>query len=190
MRKSNTHNLLKKVNRPRLAKASLLIEMTVALTLLVALGFIMIRGTLDLTAPRRWIILQNITDAYMSYEQAYAERISFNVMNDTQPVIDIGNPADPSDDTPVASPWPLEANSIAQNVVVGTLPGGNVVTGTITRVRVPDTNNLDTAGGSVAPASIEALNPSEVETWRLQSHLTYDIGGVTYLKSRTVVRSQ
>ena len=178
MRKSNTHNLLKQANRSRLAKASLLIEMTVALTLLVGVGLIMLRGTVDLTAPRRWVIYQNITDAYMSYEQAYAERISFNVMNETQ--LQPGQ----------LTPWPLAASPSVINVNLGTLPGGQPVTGTITRVRVPDANNLVAAGGTVTAAAIEASNPSEVEIWRLQSHLSYRIGSRTYIKSRTIVRSQ
>ncbi|MGJ8661091.1 MAG: hypothetical protein ACSHXL_03570, partial [Bacteroidota bacterium] len=113
----------------------------------------------------------------MSYEQAYAERISFEVINDT----DVA--------TNGVSPWPVyPASSVSNDVVLGTLPTGVVLTGTVTRTRVADTNNMPAAGGSVTTTIVD--NPAEVETWALQSHLTYTIGSNTYYKSRTVVRSQ
>ncbi|MGB0776137.1 MAG: hypothetical protein ACPGUY_09840, partial [Akkermansiaceae bacterium] len=71
--------------RPRLLRAgammvrgSMIIEMTVALALLTTVGLVVLKSSLDVMAPRQWVILQNISDSYMSYEQAYAERVSFD----------------------------------------------------------------------------------------------------------------
>jgi hypothetical protein len=57
---------------------------------------------------------------------------------------------------------------------------------TIIRTRIADDNNLPSAGGN----GTITTNPSETETWQIQSHLTYKIGDDEYVKSRTVVRSQ
>ncbi|MGJ8676839.1 MAG: hypothetical protein ACSHX0_04935 [Akkermansiaceae bacterium] len=151
--------------------------MTIALVLLGAFSLITLKGSIDLTAPRRWTIYQTMTNAYMSYEQAYAERISFEVINDT----DVA--------TNGASPWPIyPLYATLSDVNLGTLPSGVVLTGTVTRTRVADTNNMPAAGGSVGTTIAD--NPAEVETWSLQSILTYTINSNTYYKSRTVVRSQ
>lgn len=149
--------------------------MTIALILLGAFSFITLKGSLDLTAPRRWTIYQNMTDAYMSYEQAYAERISFSVMNGT----DAANGV---------NPWDTVATTT--QVDLGVLPNGTAVTGMVTRISIPDPNNIPLAG---TPAEIDAArdnNPTEIEAWELQSHLTYRIGNDTYYKSRTIIRSQ
>lgn len=148
--------------------------MTIALVLLGAFSLITLQGSLDLTSPRRWVIYQTMTDGYMSFEQSYSERVSFEVLNG-------------SDVSTGPSPWPVfPASTTTPNVELGTLPGGTIITGSVLRTRVADTNNLPTAGG----AGTLITNPTEVESWELQSHLTYTIGTNTYYKSRTVIRSQ
>lgn len=146
----------------------MIVEMTLALALLTAVGLITLKGSLDLMAPRQWTIYQNVSDAYISYEQAYAERISFEVMTSTN------------------SPWPVYPSRSTSEVEIGKFPGGTPIMAKVIRTRIPNDNNLPAAGGNGTIAS----NPSEMETWQLQSHLTYTIGGKEYVKSRTVIRSQ
>ncbi len=146
----------------------MLIEMTVAMSVLAAIGLVVLKGSLDLMAPRQWTIYQNISDAYITYEQAYAERISFD------------------DLVRYNSPWPVFPRRKTTTVEIGKLPGGRRVMATVIRTRIPDTNNLPSARGT----GTLLTNPSETETWKVQSHLVYKIGNNQYVKSRTVVRSR
>ena len=143
---------------------SMLIEMTVALGLLAAIGIMMLKGSINVMAPRQWIIHQNITDAYLTYEEAYARRVSFDEFT-----------ADDSDwtvyDASGTTPPP------STQVEIGKTPGGNALTGSLIRIRIADENNpdYDTNGDTIYNAD----NLAEMETWKLQSHLTYQINGTT-----------
>ncbi len=139
----------------------MLVELTIALTLLAAIGLTVFKSSLDLMAPRQWTIYQNISDAYITYEEAYAGRISFEEL------------------TAYNSPWPLYPNYSSVSVEMGKFPGGKPIMGTVLRTRI----SLDT--GVTA-----SDNPTETESWQLQCHLTYNVGEDEYVKSRTVVRSQ
>ena len=152
----------------RLRRGSLIVELAMAMALLTAIGLVVFKGSLDLMAPRQWTIYQNVSDAYITYEEAYAERISFDELTDTD------------------SPWPIYPLSTTSEVEIGKFPGGNPIMAKVIRTRIADPNNLPTAGGS---GSI-TTNPSEMETWQVQCHLTYTIGDNEYVKSRTVIRSQ
>ena len=145
---------------------SMLIEMTVALGLLVAIAYLLLQGTINIIPPRNWVIMQNVTDAYLTYEEAYARRISFDEL------------------TSDTSAWPTTA--IPAEVEIGKSPGGRTIKGTIIRTRVAYGNNIT----ATSDANDQALNPAKMETWKLQSHLTYSIGGKNYVKSRTVVRTR
>lgn len=152
---------------------SMLIEMTVALGLLTAIGLFLLKGSLDVMAPRQWIIKQNITDAYLSYEEAYAKRVSYDEFTES------------------GSDWPIYplTTDPPEEVEVGRLPGGKAITGTLIRTRVADDSNLPALGDTSYDEKL-AANPAKMETWKLQSHLTYTIGNRTYVKSRTVVRTR
>ena len=152
----------------KLRPGSILLEMTVAIALLSAIGLVVFQTSLDLLAPRQWVLHQNVSDAYITYEEALAARISFEEF------------------TADNSPWPVFPDSTSTDVEIGKLPGGRAITGTVVRTRTPDPNNLTTAGG----AGTTATNPAEMESWQLESHLTYRIGNETYVKSRTTVRTQ
>ena len=69
-------------------------------------------------------------------------------------------------------------------MTLGKLPGGQEVTGTLYRTRIPDANNLTTAGGT----GTATTNPSGTEAWKVQSILSYTVGDRQYVKSRTVMR--
>lgn len=111
-------------------------------------------------------MVQTITDAYMTQHLAQAESIDFNTLLSS------------------ASPWQTTATTT--NVTVGTLPnsrgslqGGQVISGTLVQIRVPITLPTD------------PNNPAGVESWHLQSHLTYNVtGGRSYVKSRNTVRTR
>ncbi len=146
----------------------MIVEMTVAMSLLATIGLVVLKSSIDLMAPRQWIIYQNVSDAYISYEQAYAERISFEEL------------------TKNGSPWPLYPSRSTEEIEIGKLAGGHPIMATIIRTRIANENNLPSTGGT----GTVITNPSETETWQIQSHLTYTIGDDEYVKSRTVVRSQ
>jgi len=147
-------------NSPHLKKGSFLIEMTVAMTLLVAIAMILLTGTLDMLAPRKWTIYQNYSDAYLTYEEAYSKRIPFD------------------DLISATSPWKTAVQQ--EDVIMGKDYNGQNVTGTIQRILEagPDNDNaLNT-------------NPAEMETYILYSVLTYKIGDKDYVKTRTSVRTR
>lgn len=147
----------------------LLIEAMLSLSILTVLGLTLLKLSLNILEPRQWVLQQTLTDAYMTYERAYAERIPFENLLDGD------------------SPWPAFPTTDTSVVEIGRLPGNRPVTGTVTRTRLPDTaTNFPIDGGSGTLAS----NPAAMKVWKAQSVLTYVIGNKSYSKSRTVIRSQ
>ena len=146
----------------------LLIEATVSLSILALIGLVMLKLSLNILHPRQWVLQQALTDAYMTYERAYAERVPFETL------------------TSNTSPWPAHPTLTSSEVEIGRLPGGAVVTGTVSRTRLPDPNNYPLDGGS----GTLLTNPASMKVWQVQSVLTYRVGPRTYAKSRTVIRSQ
>jgi hypothetical protein len=148
--------------------AFILMETMLTLSILTVLGLTLLKLCLSILAPRQWIMQQTVSDAYMTYERAYAEEIPFaNLVGD-------------------GSPWPVFPNTSTVNVEVGRLPGNLPITGTVTRTLTPDPGNYPIDGGSGTVAS----NPSAMKVWKAQSILIYKVGNQTYAKSRTVIRSQ
>ncbi|MFT3992582.1 MAG: hypothetical protein QM680_14395 [Luteolibacter sp.] len=138
-------------------------ESLVSLSIITAVGVILLKLSLNVLVPRQWTMMQSLTDAYMSYERSYAERIPFDTLT--------GN----------TSPWPENPSvSSVADVEIGRLPGGTAVTGTVTRTLYYD---------QTADSSAEE-NPARMVVCRAQSVLRYTVGNRTYLKSRTVLRSQ
>jgi hypothetical protein len=145
-----------------------LVEATLALSILTVLGLLLLKLSLNILQPRQWVLQQSITDAYMTYERAYAERIPFDEL--------LGP----------GSPWPAYPGTSASVVEIGRLPGNRIISGTVTRTRIPDTGNLPTDGGGGSVAT----NPAAMRVWKAQSVITYRIGNRDYAKSRTVLRTQ
>ncbi len=154
--------------RKRRAHGSMLVEITMALALLTVLGLGLLQLSINITAPRQWTLQQSVTDAYMTYERALAERVPFEEI------------------TSDGSLWPVFPTSAQSAIELGRLPGGRALQGAVIRTRIPDPNNYPADGGS----GTLATNPSAMKVWRLQSLVRYQVGGRTYVKSRTVVRSQ
>ena len=145
-----------------------MVEAMIALSILTVLGLVLLKLSLNILHPRQWIMRQAVTDAYMTYERAYAERIPFEALLATD------------------SPWPAFPITASTVVKIGALPGNVPINGTVVRTRVPDTGNYPIDGGTGTLVS----NPAAMKVWKAQSILTYQIGNHTYAKSRTVLRSQ
>lgn len=141
----------------------LLIEAMLSLSILTVLGLILLKLSINILQPRQWTLQSTLSDAYMTYERAYAERIPFDDLLATN------------------SPWPVYPQTATSSVEVGRLPGGQIVTGQVTRTR----HQIES--GAVGT---EVTNPLSMKIWRAQSVLSYKVGGRPYVKSRSVVRSQ
>jgi len=146
----------------------LLIEAGISLSILTFVGLMMLKLSLNILQPRQWGLQQTLTDAYLTYERAYAERIPFENL------------------TANNSPWPQFPSTSATAVEIGRLPGNRPIYGTVTRTRVPDTGNYPIDGGT----GNLATNPAAMKVWKVQSVVTYKIGNRNYAKSRTVLRAQ
>lgn len=184
---NHTHHL--QHTRTRIRPGSMLIEISVALGLLTAIGLFLLKGSLDVMAPRNWIIIQNMADSYLTYEEAYAKRISFDELTDNAnsdwTIIDADSPTKPTD---------AGGNVIDMeiDVIIGKVPGGKTISGKLTRIRIEETDyhNIPSFIDVDDYKSKIAQNPAKMKTWKLQSILTYEIKGQTYHKTRTVIRSQ
>ncbi|MEP4078709.1 hypothetical protein [Haloferula sp.] len=149
-------------------RGSVLLEATYAMTFLAGLSLILLKLSINVTAPRQWTLQQTVSDAYLTYEKAWAQRLPFADLLDTD------------------SPWPEFPQKSEVQVELGKLPGGSPIYGTVIRTRIPNTNNYAADGGS----GTADTNPSGMRVYNFQSLLTYKVGDREYVKSRTVVRSQ
>jgi len=135
----------------------LLVEAMMTMSILTVLGLVLLKLSINILHPRQWTLQQSISDAYMTYERSFAERVPFDTL--TANVI-----------------WPTyPATATTNNVRLGALPGGGAITGTVYRTKT---------------AQVIADNPASMQVWQVQSVLTYVVGNRTYVKSRTVIRSQ
>lgn len=157
-----------KAGTGRFRRGMVLVEAMLALSILTVLGLVLLKLSLNILSPRQWMLQQTLTDAYLTYERAYAERIPFDNL--------VAN----------GSPWPVFPNTSVLSVEIGRLPGGTPVLGTVTRTRTADPLNYPIDGGS---GTVDT-NPAAMKTWKVQSIMTYTVGKRTYAKSRTVLRSQ
>ena len=150
------------------SRGFVLFEAMMSLSMLTVIGLVLLKLSLNIIAPRQWTLKQTVSDAYLTYERAYAERIPFEnlLAND--------------------SPWPVYPTVTSTTVEIGRLPGGVPITGTVTRTRFADTGNYPIDGGT----GTVATNPAAMKVWKVQSVLTYKVGNDPYSKSRTVLRSQ
>lgn len=154
--------------RRRRCRAVALIEVTVGLGALVGLSILLLKASMSATVAQRWTVIQGMTDSYMTRETAISKRVPF------------------ADIVSTTSRWPIYPAHSVETVEIGRLPGGIPVTATIRRTRIADENNFWSGEG----LGTSQTNPAKMEIWRLQSLLSYELGGRNYVKSRTVVRSR
>ncbi len=151
-----------------LRRGFLMVEAMMGLSLLTVVGLCMLQLSLNILHPRQYILEQTVTDAYLSYERAYAERIPFENL------------------LAADSPWPTYPALTSTVVEFGKLPGGKIISGTLVRTRFPDSGNYPIDGGS----GTVTTNPAGMKIWRAQSVVTFNVGKRTYAKTRSVLRSQ
>lgn len=149
-------------------RGTFLIEALISLAILTLVGLTMLKLSLNILSPRQWVLGQTLSDAYLTYERAYAERIAF------------------ADLLASNSPWPAFPATSTTVVQIGCLPGNVPVSGTLTRTCIPDANNYPLNGGT----GTTTTNPAAMNIWNAESILVYTIGSRTYAKSRTVRRCQ
>jgi hypothetical protein len=147
-------------------RGSALIEISMSYATLVIVALLTFKASVNAVSGQAWTVKQTMTDAFITRETALASRIPFDTL--------VGS----------SSPWPNHPTVSTSTVSLGKLPGGQPVTGTLHRTRLPDENNLSASGGS----GDATTNPSGSEAWKLQSILTYTVGDRQYVKSRTVLR--
>lgn len=152
-----------------------LVEAMVSLSILTILGLVLLKMTLNVLSPRQWTMQQSVSDAYMTYERALAERVPFDAL------------------LAADSLWPEFPATIATPVEIGRMPrvlpdfpDGVPIMGTVVRSRFADVGNYPNDGG----VGTLDTNPAAMRVWKAQSVLTYTVGNRTYAKSRTVLRSQ
>ena len=119
-----------KTGLPGAVRGSVLIEATVALVVLSVASLMVLKGTMNILAPRQWTMVQNVSDAYLTYEKAYAQRVPFDTL------------------TAVSSPWPVYPAKSETAVTLGILPGGRTLNANVIRTRIPDANNFPAYGGT------------------------------------------
>lgn len=149
-------------------RGMILVEAMMSLAILTVIGLTLLKLSLNILYPRQWVLNQTVTEAYLSYERAYAERIPFDTLVSSN------------------SPWPAYPMTTTTTAEIGRLPGGKPIIGTVVRTRIPDAANYPIDGGSGTLAN----NPAAMKVWKVQSVLTYKVGDRDYAKSRTVLRSQ
>ena len=155
-------------NRNALQRGSALIEIAAAYGLLVMVAMLTLKAAVNASTAQMWTVKQAMTDAFITRESALASRISFDEI------------------TGSSSLWALYPTTTSSTVTIGKLPGGQDVVATLYRTRIPDSNNLPSAGGS----GTANTNPGETEAWKLQSLLSYTIADRDYVKTRTTLRTR
>jgi hypothetical protein len=153
-------------SRKATQRGSALIEISLSYATLVIVALLTLKSAVNATSSQAWTVKQSMSDAFIMRETALASRIPF------------------SEVTGAASLWALSPAVTTSIVTIGKLPGGQPVTATLHRTRIPDSNNLPTAGG----VGTLTTNPAESEAWKLQSLLVYTVSEKQYVKSRTVLR--
>jgi hypothetical protein len=142
-----------------------LMEISAALGLLLILSVLLLKASINVLSVQRWTVVQGMTDAFIARETALGKRLPF------------------SDITDASSIWPTEPTVNTSTVTVGLMPGGRPLTATMRRSKAPAANNMGLGGDT-------SNNPAKMESWQLKSYLSYQISGRTYVKARTIVRTQ
>ncbi|MGJ8673209.1 hypothetical protein [Rubritalea sp.] len=163
-------------------KGSFLVEASVSLFILVSIAIVLVNASFNILQPRSWVMKQNLADAYLSQEVAAANNVAFaNIEAGT-------------------SAWGGGALSAPAVQALGLLPGfslgtgnGRAYNGQIMRQRTTLQGTQLAAGLLFRPTnSGGALTTAQmgIRAYQLESHVSYVINGKTFIKSRTVVRSE
>ncbi len=177
-------------NRPR---GSFLIETTISLFVLVAVAIVLLDGSMNILKPRVWVMKTNLVDAYLSQEIATMNSVGMDQ-------IKAGTSGWGSGSSSTAA----SANAVTvNNVVAGKMPGFTAGTGngrdytvTVKRIRIiPEIDGTTITNVSTAPnfdtsSGALALADMGINCYELQTHVTYVISGKTYVKTRSLIRTE
>ncbi|MFC4991146.1 hypothetical protein [Rubritalea tangerina] len=169
-------------------RGGFLIESSVSLFVLVAVAIVLLNASFNIVKPRNWVMRQNLVDAFLSQEIALMNRVSFDTIENGTSGWGSGSAATAN-----------LANAVSANdVLMGKMPGftpgvdnGRDFTATVHRVRIPVETN--TAVGTFTPSGTNdelVLADLGIRCYELQSHVVYTIDGETYVKTRSVIRTQ
>ena len=196
--------------RAKQPRGSFLIETTISLFVLVAIAIVLLDASFNILKPRTWTMKTNLVDAYLSQEVALMNSIDFDdIIN---PEIDVND--DPtgwgSGSVSVASlanAVPVTVDGTpggSTDIVMGKLPGfssggaGRDYTARVYRLRIIPIVNAATIVNSTTAADFEpgaegdplTLADTGVNCYELQTHVVYTVGNDTFVKTRSVIRSQ
>lgn len=184
----------------RKRRGSFLLESAISLFLLVSISVVLLNSSFNILKPRNWTMKQNLVDAFLSQDVALANRIDFETIATGGTV----NVLVPGEAATRATGWgngaaaaAAIANATTQtNVTMGLLPSftaggaGRPYTATVHRVRIPLQGNAAVADFAPANGASLTLADLGIRAYKLETHVEYTLGGNTYVKSRTVIRSQ
>ncbi len=131
------------------------------------LALVSLKASLNLASAQRVTIVQALSDAFLSRELAYASRLPFEELVDSE-----------------QSLWPTYPLSSDTEVEIGKLPGSVPVIARLVRTKYPSDSNLISKGGT----SYITGNPSKTEVWHIKSYLSYQVARRTYVKTANSVR--
>lgn len=146
----------------RLARGSILMEVSLGLALTAFVAVASLRQSMLALNAGQWASMQALTDSYLTRETALASRL-------------------PYDQLRLEGFWPAADQATISSVELGSI--------------------ANPAGGAALPVQAQLQRSSQLESLaadglptvnllRLDSVLTYRIGGQSYIKTRSTLRTQ
>ncbi len=119
-------------------RGSLLLEICISIGLASFLALFVLRSSLLAIASNQWIVMQTLTDAFMSGETALATRVPFAELE------------------AAGSTWPAQSESLSVPIELGKITGGRVVSGNLRRFRSSQ-NIPDGTGASIILVRLQSV---------------------------------
>jgi hypothetical protein len=160
-------------NQRRGEAGSTLVELSVTLFLIMAIGAMTLQTMTSSWLMQKWTVAQSMTDAYAAIETANAQRWVFSE-------IPTGNPPR----------WPQFPQFATVPVTIGYTPNG-AVNATVYRTCVPSNPSNVNGENQVNLNSTDPnAAPTVLTTYILESYVVYQDGQRTYCKLSKVIRTE
>lgn len=192
-------------------RGSFLIETTISLFVLVAIAIVLVDASFNILKPRTWTMKTNLVDAYLSQEVALMNNLDFADItagtDSSGETAGWGTGANITSTAQSADAVRVLAADGSFNVPMGKMPGfvagagnGRDYTAEVYRVRIVPSPWISNTGVA-DPAAVADFNKDAAATaltmadtgvycYELQTHVVYTVGNDTYVKTRSVIRSQ